>query len=221
MHGGLLRVAMTGLVLGWRRNLWALAVMGMLVGCQTPGPLDERAMFDPSSAEGLVIVSMVSRTAGGTALFTGPAVFAGYDPETRSITGMSGVASGVVYRNGFVFHNLPLSRQQRFRAYKLPPGEYALVMLQSIRNNSFSNMLFVEESPFRVRDNTPVFSVKAGQASYIGELFVDMRVFPAELSMRDNELGLADFLQTMPGLDARVATNRPLVSFGETPRQPN
>lgn len=176
-------------------------------------PLDQTATFDPAGGEGLVIVNVVERASSGATLFRGTVAFARYNPETLAITGASGIRTGVLFRDALMFMNEGFGTPQRFRAYKLPPGEYALLAAQRYVGREHQTTAYVQESPFVVRENTPVFSIKAGEMLYIGELGVNTGMFPARLQIGIDIPGLHQFLKSMPELKAEKIAIRPLESY--------
>ncbi len=184
-----------------------LLILG-LAGCVSAG---RDTAFNSTAEEGLVIVSIIERQNTGLVWFGGRATFARYDPQTLDITGSTGLRSEIITQ-GFTFSNSLLGAKERFRAYKLPPGDYAMLAVTAAYDRTIKTTTLVNDSPFRVRDNTPVFTVKAGEVLYIGELDIDFRPFPARLQIKTNPQGLADFLKSMPNVTVDRVQVRPLLS---------
>lgn len=185
----------------------------VLSGCGA-GSLGKDATFSATEDTGMVVIGFLpSYGKGGSA---GQMVFGRYDPDTLKVTGAVYWGKGLerVDSDGILLSNK--FRSERFRAYKLPPGEYALAHLAQedapgMLSLQVTFMIDIETK--KVRDNTPVFTVKAGEIVYLGDFAVDYASFPARLTLRADQARMLEFMKTMPGVAANPVATRPIGSY--------
>jgi len=202
----------------WR--LTALMLATIVLSACGAGSLGKDATFSATEDKGMVVIGFLpSYSPGGGA---GQMVFGRYDPATLKVTGAVYWGKGLerVDSDGILLSNK--FRNERFRAYKLPPGEYALAHLAQEDSPGMLSLqitFMIDIETKKVRDNTPVFTVKAGEVLYLGDFAVDYRNFPARLTIRADLPRMAEFIKTMPGVTVNTVSVRPIRSYGLTPKE--
>lgn len=201
------------------RRLTILMLAGIILSGCGASSLDKDATFSAAEDTGMVVIGFLPSYGKGDG--AGQMVFGRYDPETLKVTGAVYWGKGLerVDGDGILLSNK--FRVERFRAYKLPPGEYALAHLA---HESFNGMLslhvafMIDSETRKVRDNTPVFSVKAGEIVYLGDFAVEYGSFPARLTIRADQLRMVQFIKTMPGVTVDTVAVRPIHSYSMLPK---
>lgn len=106
---------------------------------------------------------------------------------------------------------------ERFRIYRLTPGEYALVMMQGTRSGvgrqTIENTALVDLDEMMVRDSTPIFSVRAGKVIYVGDLIANYGAFPASLSIGADAAGVKEFLDEFSHIKTQPLEFQPVRRF--------
>lgn len=183
-------------------SLLLILSAGLLTACGNRS-LSRSTSFDQADANGLAVIGFVDQGGGNV-------IIGKFDPETRKITGVNriggswsglgGKAELSAGQDGFILTNA--LGTERFRIYRLTPGEYALVMMQGthsgVGRQTLENTALVDLDEMVVRDSTPVFSVRAGKVIYVGDLIANYGSFPASLTIGADANGMQKFLDEFP-----------------------
>lgn len=185
----------------------------LLTGCAA-GTFGPSSSFDANDAKGLVILGVIEpATPGGL-------VLGRFDAETRKITGVTnfGGNMGLHVGSGGIMLPDAFGRASRFYAFRLPPGDYAVIQASSAVSRSLSGAnvqvtRLVDFESWTVRDTTPVFSVRAGEAVYVGDLQVNYGTFPAQIGIGADLPAMQTFMAGYPNVQTTNVKHQPLRNF--------
>jgi hypothetical protein len=178
--------------------------------------------FNPSDPSGLVVIGVYAvGIASATSGYDRRVTIAKYDPATRKVVGATDVFGGVV-PNTESIQVRDVDRGETFRLYKAAPGDYAVVAVSTKKSGIDSQIQLtrlLNPSTWTVTDATYVFSVKAGEVVYIGDLQPNFNSFPASFSMSFNESGATDYIKTLPNVKAGPTQFRRMATYRERNRR--
>lgn len=185
----------------------------LLTGCAA-GSVAPSSSFDASDPKGLVILGVIEPgTPGGL-------VLGRFDPETRKITGVTNFGGNAGLHVGSGGAMLPdaFGRASRFYVLRMTPGDYAVIQASSavqrlMTGTNVQVTRLVDFDSWTVRDATPVFSVRAGEAVYIGDLRVNYGTFPAQIGIGADLPAMQAFMAGYPNVRAGEVKHQPLRNF--------
>lgn len=194
-------------------RLCVLAVVLTLAGCAA-GTFGPSSSFDASDPKGLVILGVIEHgTPGGL-------VLGRFDAETRKITGVTNFGGNMGLHVGSGGAMLPdaFGRASRFYVLRMPPGDYALIQVSSavsrtLTNTSVQVTRLVDFDTWTVKDATPVFSVRGGEAVYIGDLQINYGMFPAQIGISTDLPAMTAFMAGYPNVKTTDVQHRRLRAF--------
>lgn len=162
-------------------RLAALTAFLLLGACSTPNPHapSELTAFTRSSTEGIVIMGVRSAVPYDTLLgvpvyqrvkLTWVATQPDGTPAPRAVPVEVGTR---VVPWGMPGSDWP--QDMRWHVLRLPPGTYKMTKMQGLTDRAgfTTNAASMQNSPF--------FTVKAGEVRYIGDLHCDVKSFPAKI----------------------------------------
>lgn len=187
----------------------------LLTGCAKT-TLDRSASFAASDPQGLIVLGVVeSGKQGGI-------VIGRFDAATRRITGVTNFGGNLGLHVGSEGIMLPgaLDSKSRFYMFRMPPGDYAIIQAGAVverdwgaRAERVNVTRLVDFDSWTVRDNSPVFSVQAGEVVYAGDLLVDYAGFPARITVSADRVAMQAFLAGYPNVQAGAVVFRPIHGF--------
>lgn len=142
----------------------------MLASCGNRS-LDKSTAFTAADPDGMIVLGIV-RNIGDS----GPVIMGRFDPRTGRFSGLSMLPGDTLKANS---DGMAIYSKERFVAYRLPPGEYGIGLIQSVSSGrsgtgtEIRNSWLFDRDTMTVRQNTPVFTVKPGELTYIGDLIID------------------------------------------------
>jgi hypothetical protein len=172
--------------------------------------------FNSSDPSGLVVIGVYGiGAASPVSGYDRRVTIAKYDPSTRKVIGATDVLGGVV-ANTESIQVRDVDRGETFRLYKVAPGDYALVAVSTKKSGIEAQTQvtrLLNASTWTVSDATFVFSVKAGEVVYVGDLQSNFNTFPAQVSMGFNSSGAADYIKTLPNVKTESPQFRRMTTF--------
>lgn len=157
-----------------QRRFWRVAMICLvavvLAACGNRS-LDKSVAFTTADPDGMIVLGIV-RNIGDS----GPVMMGRFDPATGRFSGLSMLPGDTLKANS---DGMAVYSKDRFVAYRLPPGEYGIGLIQSVTSGrsgtgtQIRNTWLLDRETMTVRDNTPVFTVKPGELIYIGDLIID------------------------------------------------
>ncbi|QDO97683.1 hypothetical protein FNB15_10550 [Ferrovibrio terrae] len=194
-------------------HLCMLAALLTLAGCAA-GTFGSSSSFDAADPKGLVILGVIEQgTPGGL-------VLGRFDAATRKITGVTNFGGNMGLHVGSGGAMLPdaFGRASRFYVLRMTPGDYALIQVSSAVQRTLASTnvqvtRLVDFDAWAVRDTTPVFSVRAGEAAYVGDLQVNYGMFPAQIVTGADIPAMQAFMVGFPNVRIADVKMQPLRNF--------
>ncbi|QDO97684.1 hypothetical protein FNB15_10555 [Ferrovibrio terrae] len=190
----------------WQVALICLVAV-MLAGCGNRS-MNKSTPFTAADPEGMIVVGVV-RTAG----HGGPIMIGRFDPATGKISGLTMLPGNTLKVNA---DGMMLNVTERFYAFRTPPGEYAIAQFQSVGGGfgppTINNTWLIDRETMTVRNNTPIFTAKPGELTYIGDLIINYAQFPAGVTIGADPAAMQKFLGEFSGVNAGAPKFAPVRS---------
>ncbi len=188
--------------------LICIVAITMLAGC-APKTFGPSASFGATDPQALLIAGYTGN------LSVGMVIVGKYDPSTGKMTGWVRKLGDDFGQRDESFILSSFLNKDRIKAFRLNPGEYAIFKVQAgvdgMLGTRVVNTDFIDRERWAVTESTPVFSLRAGEATYIGDIVANLRAVPAVLTVEPNEPALQEFLVARPGLDPALVQRRLLI----------
>ncbi len=196
-----------------QRRFWQVAlicvVAGLLAACGNRS-MSKSTAFTAADPEGMIVVGVV-RTPGKS----GPIMMGRFDPATGKVVGLSMLPGDTLKVNS---DGMMLNFSERFYAFRAPPGEYAIALFQSFGSGLgigpiINNTWMIDRETMMLRDDTPVFTIKPGELTYIGDLIVDYTQFPVGVRLGADQAAMQKFLGEFSAVNAGAPKFAPVRSY--------